>query len=168
MNLRKWVEKGKNSRAALRVLTMITRRVIPFNRPHNISIISLSDDEIITQLPYIKRNLNHVRGLHACAMATLAEFTSGFLLLSKIGNIHYRIIMKSLVMEYFYQGKSAATGYYRMTDDWVEEHIRQPLQSQDQVLVKCPVKILDREGNHLCTGTAEWQVKKWSKVRTRV
>ncbi len=87
MNFRKLVEKAKTSKARLFVLTMVTRRIIPFNRPHKISITKLSDHNIETFLPYRKRNFNHLRGLHACALATLAEFTGGFLLLTRLGNV---------------------------------------------------------------------------------
>jgi hypothetical protein len=30
------------------------------------------------------------------------------------------------------------------------------------------VELHDRSGNHLATGTVTWQVKEWSKVRTKV
>jgi len=166
MNFRKLVEKAKTSKARLFVLTMVTRRIIPFNRPHKISISKLSDHNIETFLPYRKRNFNHLRGLHACALATLAEFTGGFMLLTRLGNVKYRIIMKKLEMEYFYQGKKAAIGRFSIEESWLQNTVIKALETEDKVLVNCEVIIEDTDGNHLCTGNSLWQIKKWEKVKT--
>ena len=166
MNFRKLVEKAKTSKARLFVLTMLTRRIIPFNRPHKISILSLTDNKIETFLPYRKRNFNHLKGLHACALATLAEFSGGFLLLTRLGNLKYRIIMKKLDMEYYYQGKTAAVRRFSFEDNWLHEKVIKPLETEEKILVNCEVIINDVDGNHLCTGNTLWQIKKWEKVKT--
>jgi hypothetical protein len=168
MDFQKFIDKAKVSSFYMGVLNWQTRRMIPFNKPHGFRILELSDSEIKTFIPYKKRNLNHIRGLHATAMATLAEFTSGFLLISRIDPRKYRIILTRLEMEYFYQGKTNGYGSFRINDDWLSTQVYQPLEKEDSTVVECPVKIVDTEGNHLATGTSHWQVKNWQKVKTKV
>lgn len=168
MDFVKFIEKAKVSPLYMKMLNWQSQRAIPFNKPHGFSIVELSDTMIKTRIPYKKRNFNHVKGLHATAMATLCEFTSGFLLISRINPKKYRIILSKLEMEYFYQGKMDAYASFQLSDDWLEENIYKPLENQDATTVICPVPITDKDGNHLCTGTSHWQVKNWLKVKTKV
>src|SRR5687767_1107624 len=83
-------------------------RMIPFNKPHGFRIVEIGDYSLKTRIPYKKKNFNHIRGLHACALATISEFTTGFLLISKLDGTKYRLIMQRLEMDYQYQGKMDA------------------------------------------------------------
>ena len=38
----------------------------------------------------------------------------------------------------------------------------------EKVLVDCEVKIHDKEGNHISTGSVKWQIKSWKKVKTKI
>lgn len=168
MNTTQLVKKAQKSGFYLWLLNQGLFRMIPFNKPHGFRVVEVSDERIKTLLPYRKSNFNHIKGLHACAMATVSEFTTGFLMVSRLDPKQYRIIMKTLEMEYHYQGKMDAFGEFEITDQWLEEHIYSPLKKVDSVVVRCEVKIHDREGNHLSTGNVYWQVKLWSKVKTKV
>ena len=168
MDFKKFIEKAKVSSFYLWLLNWQASRMVPFNKPHGFKILELTDTEIKTFIPYKKSNFNHIKGLHATAMATLAEFTSGFLLISRIDPGKYRIILTKLEMEYFYQGKSDGFGSFQLSDDWLNTMVYQPLENQESTVVKCPVKIVDTEGNHLATGTSHWQVKNWLKVKTKI
>ena len=142
--------------------------MIPFNKPHGFKIIALGDDHLKTLLPYKKSNFNHIKGLHACALATLSEFTTGFLLLTRLDASKYRLIMKKIEMEYHYQGKKDATALFEATGQWMEEKVIGPLQNEAAIVVVCEVKAHDVEGNHLTTGKVHWQIKDWSKVKTKL
>lgn len=168
MDFLTFIDKAKSSSFYLRLLNWQMRRMIPFNKPHGFQIMELTDTEIRTRIPYTKRNFNHIKGLHATAMATLCEFTSGFLLISRIDPRKYRIILTKLKMEYFYQGKTDGFGSFRLSDEWIEENIYKVLESDESTVVECPVKIVDSQGNHLATGISHWQVKNWLKVKTKV
>lgn len=162
------LDKAKSSRVHLWLLNRMLARMIPFNSGHGYTITHIDDDEVRCTLPLKRRNLNHIRGLHACALATLAEFTTGFRLLTRLGMTRYRIIMQKIEMEYFYQGKTDALAAFRTDDGWLEENVLQPLQHDDAVVVQCEIEIHDAEQNHLCTGRVSWQVKEWDKVRLRI
>ena len=164
----KIIEKAKHSPLYLKLLNWSVNRMVPFNKPHGFRIVEVGDYHLKTLIPYRKKNLNHIRGLHACAMATLSEFTTGFLLLSRLDAKKFRLIMQRLEMDYHYQGKMNATAEFSISEKWFVENIYSPLESNDAVVVPCEVRIHDTQGNHLTTGKVFWQVKNWSKVKTKV
>ena len=141
--------------------------MVPFNGPHKLKVESVSSKHLKVKLPYRKKNLNHLNGLHACAMATLAEVCSGLLLISNLNPKKYRLILQKLDMEYFYQGKTNAYGEFNIEGEWWKEKVTDPIEKEGVINVLCPVKIVDEQANHLATGTAHWQVKEWEKVKTK-
>ena len=164
----KIIEKAKHSPLYLKLLNWQLDRMVPFNKPHGFRIISIGDSHLKTRIPYRRKNLNHIRGLHACALATVSEFTTGFMLLSKLDAKRFRLIMQRLEMDYHYQGKMDANAEFKASDDWLEENVYQPLRTSDAVVVPCEVLVHDAEGHQLTTGKVFWQVKNWNKVRTKV
>ncbi|MBL7849907.1 MAG: DUF4442 domain-containing protein [Cyclobacteriaceae bacterium] len=163
----KILEKAKHSSFWLWVLNRAHLRMVPFNIPHKFEIVEFSDDRLKAKIPYRRSNFNHIRGLHACALATLSEFTTGFLLLTRLDPAKYRIIMQRLEMDYHYQGKMDAFAEFVLTEEWYAREIIEPLTRAEAVVVPCVVKVVDVQGNHLTTGTVFWQVKNWSKVKTK-
>lgn len=163
----KLIEKAKQSGFYLTLLNWALYRMVPFNKPHGFRILEIADYRLKTIMPYKRRNFNHIRGLHACGLATISEFATGFLLLSSLDMKKYRMILQRLEVNYLYQGKMDATAEFTISKEWMEEKIIKPLQSQDTVVVPCEVKIHDIKGNHLTTGVVYWQFKEWVKVRTK-
>ena len=162
------IEKAKTSSLYLKLLNWGLFRMIPFNAPHQFSVLEIKDWEIKTILPYIRKNLNHISGLHACALATVSEFTTGLMLMTRLPSSQYRLILQRLEMEYHFQGKMTAYGSFAISQAWINENVISPLQKQESVVVPCEVKIHDSKGNHLTTGKVFWQIKDWSKVKTKV
>lgn len=162
------LRKAKTSPFYLRVLNWLLARMIPFNKPHGFKIIEISDYKLKTLMPYRRSNFNHIRGLHACGLATISEFTTGFLLLSSLDMNKYRIIMQRIEMDYHYQGKMDATAEFTISKEWLEKNVIAPLSTQEAIVVPCEVKIHDIKGNHLTTGKVFWQFKDWAKVKTKV
>ncbi len=168
MDLVSLVAKARNSSFYLWLLNFSFNRFVPFNRPHGFQIVEIGDDAVRTRLPYKRNNLNHLKGLHACALATLTEITGGFLLALKLDPKKYRLILRRLEMDYLYQGKSEAFGYLQVTEDWLQQHVYSPLKQSESVEVITEVEIVDKAGNKLTSGKAHWQVKDWQKVKTKV
>lgn len=162
------VQKAKTSPFYLTLLNWSLNRMIPFNKPHGFRILEIGDHHLRTLIPYRRKNFNHIRGLHACALATISEFTTGFLLVSKLDAKKYRLIMQRLEMDYHYQGKMNATATFTISEAWLQQQIYDPLKTQDAVVIICEVKIHDEQGNHLTTGKVYWQIKDWQKVKTRL
>ena len=167
MDLISLVSKAKTSAFYLWILNVAFNRLIPFNRPHGFRIVEVDDFRVRTSLPYKRANLNHLRGLHACALATLTEITGGFLLAVRLDPKRYRIILKRLEVDYLYQGKTQAFGELVISPDWLQQKVVEPLRQQDAVEVVTEVSIKDATGNALTSGRAIWQVKDWQKVKTK-
>jgi len=161
------IEKAKYSSFWRWVLNQSLYRMVPFNSPHRFQIVDIGDSSIKALIPYRRSNFNHIRGLHACALATLSEFATGFLLLSRLDAKKYRLIMQRIEMDYHYQGKMDALAEFEISDQWFDEQIISPLKSRESVVVPCIIKITDVKGNLLTTGKVFWQVKDWSKVKTK-
>ncbi|WP_340153273.1 DUF4442 domain-containing protein [uncultured Marivirga sp.] len=168
MNLTTIVNKAQHSRFYLWLLNQGLNRMIPFNKPHGFMIIKISKDKILTKLPYKKRNLNHIKGIHACAMATISEYTTGLMILYKLDVKKYRIIMQKLEMEYHFQAKMDAFAEFSIDEDWVKKEVEKPLENDDAVVIPCEIKLYDKNNNHLSTGKIYWQIKDWGKVKTKL
>jgi hypothetical protein len=162
------LKKAQTSTFYRRVLNWSLNRMIPFNSPHDFSVVEVGQYHLKTRIPYKRKNFNHIRGLHACALATLSEFTTGFLLVSNLDAKKYRLIMQRLEMDYHYQGKMDSFAKFEISESWLNEKIIEPLKVQDATVVICEVKIHDEKNNHLTTGKVYWQVKDWSKVKTKL
>lgn len=141
---------------------------IPFNRPHGFKVVPLREGGIIVRIPYWRINQNHIRGIHACCIATASEMCSGLSVLEQLDPKQYRLIMRSLHMQYHYQAKGAAQAKCVPTAAEIAEKVIGPLAVQDAVDYTSVVEVHDVAGNHLATATVNWQVKPWSKVRTKV
>ncbi|EMR03731.1 DUF4442 domain-containing protein [Cesiribacter andamanensis] len=160
------LNKAKKSPFYLWLLNQVLSRIIPFNLPHKFRILELSDTHIKTLLPYIRKNKNHIGGLHACALATLSEYSTGVMLLTGLSPKEYRIILKNLEIQYFYQGKMDAVATWRMPPEFIQQSILLPLKTSDSVTIPCQIEIHDRQGNHLTTARVFWQIKPWANVKT--
>ena len=161
------LQKARTSGFYRKLLNWSLDRKVPFNKPHGFEIVEIGDYHLRTRIPYKRKNFNHIRGLHACALATISEFTTGFLLLTKLDGKKYRLIMQRLEMDYHYQGKMDALATFTISEEWLKEKIYEPLKSTEAVVIPCEVKIHDAKGNHLTTGTIFWQFKDWAKVKTK-
>lgn len=168
MNFEKYISDAKASKFGLWKLNVGLSYMIPFNKPHKIKIQTIEENKVTTIIPYKRKNFNHIKGIHACGMATAAEFASGFLLLTKLGAKKYRLIMQSLEMNYVYQAKTDIVAHFECTDQWIEDKIKEPLRGNESVMVKCEIKLFDTNENHVATGYTNWQIKDWSKVKTQL
>lgn len=161
------LKKAQGSSFYRFLLNRILWRMIPFNSPHRFCVTSVENEAITITVPYIRKNKNHINGLHACALATLSEYISGLSLARVLPADRYRFILQSIHMHYHYQGKMDASARFGISAEELNA-IEQQLQSETAVLRTYAVKIHDTAGNHLCTGDITWQIKPWSKVKSAV
>ena len=167
MNLQKLLTQAERSGFYKWLLNRGLNYTIPFNSPHRFEVLDISDRELKVRLPYRRSNLNHIRGLHACALATVSEFSTGLLLIKRLDPSKYRLIMQRLEMDYHYQGKMDAVASFTVSNEWLASEILKPLETNDSTVVVCEIKIHDTAGNHLTTGRVHWQIKDWKKVKTK-
>ena len=160
-------EKAKNSKRHLKLLNFGLARMIPFNKPHGFKITELSDWSVKVSIPYKRVNFNHIKGIHACALATASEYSTGLVLLNRLNPKTYRIIMQKMEMNYHYQAKMDTVVSFEINQEWLDREVITPLKSNDSVVINCEVVSHDVQENHLTTGNIFWQVKSWDKVKTK-
>lgn len=158
--------KAQSSNFYRWVLSRLLNYMVPFNGPHKFKISDIGKNHLEVFLPYRRRNLNHLKGLHACALATLAEVSSGLLLISTLDPEKYRLILKELKMEYHYQAKEAAKAWFSIGESEISQ-IVETLVKEEKTVFVAQVEISDLSGNHVATGIAHWQIKDWKKVKTK-
>ncbi|MFN8144190.1 MAG: DUF4442 domain-containing protein [Bacteroidia bacterium] len=161
------LDKSRTSSLHRRLLNFALARAIPFNAPHGFKVLEVFDDGIKILLPYKRRNQNHLKGIHACALATLTEFCAGITLAKKVGADSFRLIMKDLSMVYHYQAREHVVAELHIPDQEYQQKVFSPLQTQDAIFIELIVEVNDIKGNHISTGKVNWQIKKWDKVKTK-
>lgn len=161
------LERAQKSKWALRKLNLFLGIGIPFNKPHKIKIVKVESDAIVTGIPLKRNNLNHIKGIHACGLATTAEFCSGLVLLRRLDPKKYRLIMQKIEVEYHYQAKKKCTARYRLDDAAFELELKKPLEKNGVVFYTCQICVHDEDQNLVATAHTRWQIKTWSKVSTK-
>jgi len=69
----------------LKMINPALRRMIPFNRPHRLTITELTAEQVTVRIPWRKSNLNHLKGIHALALSfSLSEADVKFNILDKL------------------------------------------------------------------------------------
>jgi Domain of unknown function (DUF4442) len=162
------VNKAYDSPFYLWLLNQLASFMIPFNRPHRIRIASLSQEKIVIKCPLIRKNKNHLNGMHACALATISEYTTGFLLISNLDPKQYRLILKSLNMQYLYQAKSAVHGHYELDPTAIIKQVANDVELGVPTLITCTIALFDNENNKVSEGEILWQIKPWKAVKSKV
>ena len=160
------LRKAPGSPLYLWILNRFLRIIIPFNAPHRIAIERLGADGVGVTLPLCRRNRNHLGSVHACALATASEFATGVLVLSRLDPAVYRMIMKSIQVEYHYQGKTDVVVECGMNPEWIESTILAPLQGSDSATAAIEARAFDSKRNLLSTAKVVWHFKRWDAVRT--
>jgi len=167
IDLNRALDEARGSAWALKKLNFALGLGIPFNRPPAIRIHKVEADAVVTVIPHKWRNMNHIKGTHACGLATAAEFCSGLMLLRKLNPASYRLIMQKLEVEYHYQAKADAFARFELSEVTSQDLIMGPLMANGVVFHTCTIPVHDVSGNLLCTARTTWQIKPWKDVRTK-
>lgn len=167
INIQSLFKKASHSKFYLFILNQLLFKTIPFNAPHKVRIMETREGFLKIKYPYITKNLNHLKGLHACGLAALCEYSCGLMLLNIVQK-DYRLIMKTLKMEYHFQGKKDAIVQLEFNEAELLKEIGEGLEKADSLLKTFVVEAFDVDQNKLCTATIEWQLKDWKKVRTKM
>ena len=167
MTLNSILDKAKNSSFYLFLLNLVLRRIIPYNAPHRFKVEKVNEESLEVSIPFIKKNKNHINGIHACALATLCEYISGLSLARALPPENYRLILQTIHVDYYYQGKTKLFARFGIDEQKLNE-IKSALKENDAVVKEYSVSIYDTSENHICTGVITWQIKEWSKVSVKV
>ena len=162
------VEKARHSKFYLWVLNVMLLKTVPFNKPHGLMVTHIGDNEITIRAANKRSNQNHIKGIHACLLATLCEYASGLSLLLYLSPKEYRIILKTIHMTYHYQAKTDVEVIFKLTKQQLETDFVTPLKTAEAIFHEFTVDVYDTQKNHICTGLINWQVKAWKNVKMKV
>lgn len=165
-NLSKIMDKllaGSEKKTNLLALETLLNQGIPFNIPHKFKFIEISQQKTLLKLPFIKKNKNHLGGVHACAVATLGEYPAGLTLIKKFGFSKYRLVMQRIQVEYFKQVKEPVFGEVIVNHQELDQ-LGQTLLAEDKVSVKMVTNILTKDEEVIAVVHTDWQLKNWKKV----
>ena len=162
------VQKAKHSVFYLWLLNAMLLRTVPFNKPHRLKILQVNEEGLTIGAVNKRFNQNHIKGIHACLLATLCEYASGLSLLIHLSPKEYRIILKNIHMTYHYQAKKNVQVVFKLMKAEVQTQFAIPLQSQEAIFHEFKVEVFDTDANHICTGLINWQIKAWKFVKNKV
>ena len=160
-------EQAHQGGFALWKLNFVLLRGIPFNLPHRFKIVDLKPRKARVFIPFIRKNKNHLKGLHACCLATAAEYTSGLVMLGSLNPKNYRLIMRSIQVDYLYQGRMPCYAEYSLSEETLKEEILDAIATKGQVDYTCEVEVKDTDMNSICVAKIDWQIKNWNKVSSK-
>ena len=167
-SLMQLTDRAKNSPFWLWALNKMIGWAIPFNRPHGFRLLEIGENHVKTTSSYRRCNHNHVRGIHACAIATVAEFSAGFMLLTRLNPKFYRLIMSRIEVDYHYQAKERIVSETHISSTDLETKVIEPLENQESVSIKMESRVKDISGNDIALAFTTWQIKRWDRVKTEV
>ena len=151
----------------LKFLNNVFRFIIPFNAPHGIKLTKLTSRKSECFIPYKRANLNHVKGVHACALATVGEYCAGMCLLQNFKFSKYRLVISSLNIEYTYQAKTDIVATASLSSEKVNK-MKTTLKENGVGNIEMVVELKDKKKNLVAKVTSIWQIKDWDKVRTKI
>ncbi len=159
-HLKPLFEQAAESRWGLRKLNWALWYKLPFNRPHGIRLIEARPGFVAARLPFKRSNLNHLKTMHACALATVAEFSAGTCLLSLAWPFRYRLIMKSMHMEYMRRVESEVQAQCTIESERLSSWLNE-LDAQDgRILIPLKTLLFDAQGNAVAEGITHWHIKR--------
>lgn len=161
------IKKSEHSKMYLWLLNRVMNHAVSFNKPHGFKIINIAAHHVTTFAPYCKKNFNHVRGIHACAIATIGELAAGIVLMYHFSPAKYRFIMSTMQIDYHYQAKKNITAMAALS---VEDKttILNALQNADKTTQLIITKVMDKDHQLVATVKTTWQIKLWQNVKTKL
>jgi len=121
-------------------LNAVLGRVVPMVGAAKVRFELLSAEKVVAELPNHRRVQNHIQGVHAAAMALLAETATGFVVGMNVPDDKLPLI-KTLKVDYFRR----AVGGLRAEATLTQAQIGQ-IRTQDKGEVTVAVRISDESG----------------------
>lgn len=161
-----FIQRAQISRKYLWLLNRLMNYSVPFNKPHGFQIMRIAEDHVQVFAPYHKKNFNHVRGIHACAIATVGELAAGLLLMRHFSPSTYRVIMSTLQIDYHYQAKKNIIATATLTAE-EKKQITEALTQDHKTTQTITTEIKDADQQRIATIQSTWQIKNWQAVQTK-
>ena len=144
----------------------LMNEVIPFNSPHGINVVELGHEKCKVYLPSKRKNKNHLGTMHACAIATAAEYVSGLNVLQNIDMEKHRLIMSRIEVDYIRRPVGYCNAESGISSNQMMQ-INKELEADGVSKFNLVSSVIDSEKEVVAKATIHWQVKSWQKVRVQ-
>ena len=132
------------------VLSLAFNSQIKYAGTTGIAIRSWTAQEAVVSLPNRFRVRNHLGGVHATAMATLAESATGMVFGIHVPDTHIPLL-KSLTVRYNRVARGDLTAVATISDEQITQ-----IQTQERGSVLVPVTVTDQDNTEPIAVEMEW------------
>ena len=155
-------DRARTGRPAL--LSWVFRRVIPFNAPHGLRIAAVTTGPdgtaVEVLLPWRRSNRNHIGTVHACALATAAEFATGLGLVDAARSLGpFRLVLTRLEVDYTRRAMGPCTA----RSVWPAERLAQAVADATRdgaVALDGSATVHDAEGLEVARARTVWHIRR--------
>ena len=144
----------------------LMNEVIPFNSPHGINVVELGHEKCKVYLPSKRKNKNHLGTMHACAIATAAEYVTGLNVVQNIDMEKHRLIMSRIEVDYIRRPVGHCNAESGISSNQMMQ-INKELEADGVSKFSLVSSVIDSEKEVVAKATIHWQVKSWQKVRVQ-
>ena len=116
-------------------------RVVPMVGTANIRYLEVDKDHVTVRIENQRNMQNHIKGVHAAAMALLAETATGFLTALHVPDDRI-VLIKSLHVDYFKVAQGGLTATAILSADQ-----QKFIADQEKGELLIPVTVIDDSGN---------------------
>jgi acyl-coenzyme A thioesterase PaaI-like protein len=141
-----------------RVLSMAFNSQIKYAGTTGIAIQRWSKEEAVVSLQNRRRVQNHLQGVHATAMATLAESATGMVFGIHVPDSHLPVL-KSMNIQFTKRAKGDLQAVASISEDQIHA-----IQTQDRGSAIIAVKVTDEDGKEPIACQMEWA---WTTKRKK-
>lgn len=136
-------------------------RMVPYVGTSGVRILSVEKGEAIAIIPNRRKIRNHVGGVHAAAVALIAETTSGVLVGRNVTDEALPLI-KTMNLKFIKRNQGDFRAVARLTQEQIES-----LQTTTKGEIVVPVELTDATGGEpvVCEMVWAWVPKKRDKQR---
>jgi len=135
-------EKAARLPSGLRnfVLSRLFGRLVPFIGTSGVSFESIGQERLVVSIRNQRKVQNHIKGVHAAAMALLAETATGFIMGLNVPDDKL-LLLKSMKIDYLQRAQGALCATASLQPDQIEI-----LQREDKGAFSVPVSVTDESG----------------------
>lgn len=125
-------------------------RVIHFAGTASLDFEQVSSERVIVNIQNAKKVQNHIKGVHAVAMALLAETATGFAVAMNLPDDKLPLI-KSMKVSYLKRSQGHMRAVAQLTPEQISA-----IRSQEKGEVTVPVQVSDQSGQEPITCEMVW------------
>lgn len=139
-----------------KALSIFFAKVIPFSGTASVQVVELTSEKSLLKLQNKKKVQNHIKGVHAAAMALLAESATGFLCAMNCPDDKL-LLIKTMKLDYVRRAKGDLTAVAEFSEEQ-----RTQITNQDKGDISVKITITDEDNNEpvICEMIWAWVPKK--------